>query len=273
MQVTLTKHQALGNDFLVYDLQQGKPMAAWDVLARRWCDRRFGVGADGLLVLENHGDQHLAMLLFNADGSRAEISGNGIRCLVQAAHVADGRPAEATYVVATDAGVRHVEVVDDDGENTIQASVSMGLVGDLPVPERWEALGCHPDRPVAHLSLGNPHSVVGVDDVAVVELRDLGEKVPHVNLEIVAPGPENDAITMRVHERGAGITLACGSGACASAYAALNWGLVPSNAKADVQEVTVHMDGGDARVRINRVTREAVLVGPSAFIATISVDA
>jgi len=130
-----------------------------------------------------------------------------------------------------------------------------------------------PIRPVAHLSLGNPHSVVGVDDVAEVELRDLGEKVPHVNLEIVAPGPENDAITMRVHERGAGITLACGSGACASAYAALNWGLVPSNPKADVQEVTVHMDGGDARVRINRVTREAVLVGPSAFIATISVDA
>ena len=273
MQVTLTKHQALGNDFLVYDLRQGKPGNAWDVLARRWCDRRFGVGADGLLVLENHGDRHLAMLLFNADGSRAEISGNGIRCLVQAAHSADGRPQGVTYVVSTDAGVRHVEVVSDDGSLTIQASVSMGVVGDLPVPEHWETLGCHPDRPVAHLSLGNPHSVVGVDDVAEVGLRELGEKVPHVNLEIVAPGPENDAITMRVHERGAGITLACGSGACASAFAALSWGLVPSNAKADVQEVTVHMDGGDARVRINRATREAVLVGPSAFIAAVTVDA
>jgi diaminopimelate epimerase len=78
---------------------------------------------------------------------------------------------------------------------------------------------------------------------------------------------------MRVHERGAGITLACGSGACASAYAALSWGLVPSNAKADVQEVTVHMDGGDARVRINRATREAVLVGPSEYVATVTVGA
>lgn len=273
MQVTLTKHQALGNDFLVYDLCQGKPPVAWDVLARRWCDRRFGVGADGLLILENHGERHLAMLLHNADGSRAEISGNGIRCLVQAAHLADGRQHGATYVVSTDAGVRHVEVVQDDGLFTIQASVSMGVVGDLAVPHGWDSLGCHPDRPVAHLSLGNPHSVVGVDDVEVVELRELGEKVPHVNLEIVAPGPENDAITMRVHERGAGVTLACGSGACASAFAALNWGLVPSNPKAEVQEVTVHMDGGDARVRINRATREAVLVGPSAFVATIMVEA
>jgi len=273
VQVTLTKHQALGNDFLVYDLRQGAPAAAWDDLARRWCDRRSGVGADGLLILENHGERHLAMVLYNADGSRAEISGNGIRCLVQAAHQSDGRPPGVTYVVATEAGVRRVEVVGDDGTNTIQASVSMGVVGDLSVPEGWERLGCHPDRPVAHLSLGNPHSVVGVDDVEGVSLTELGEKVPQINLEIVAPGPENDAITMRVHERGVGITPACGSGACAGAFAALSWGLVPSNAKAEVQEVTVHMDGGDTRVRINRTTREAVLVGPSAFVATLTVDA
>ncbi len=269
MQVTLTKHQALGNDFLVYDLRQGRPATGWDDLARRWCDRRFGVGADGLLLLENHGEQHLAMVLYNADGSRAEISGNGIRCLVQAAHATDGRPAGVTYVVSTDAGVKRVEVVSDDGDGTVHASVSMGLVGDLPVPDNWESLGCHPDRPVAHLSLGNPHSVVGVDDVDVVALRDLGEKVPNVNLEIVAPGPENDAITMRVHERGAGITLACGSGACAAAYAALSWGLVPSS----TDEVTVHMPGGDARVRVDRATREAVLVGPSCFVATVTVEA
>ena len=143
----------------------------------------------------------------------------------------------------------------------------------MPVPDKWETLRCHPDRPVAHLSVGNPHSVVGVDDVTVVGLQELGEKVPHVNLEIIAPGPENDAVTMRVHERGSGITLACGSGACASAYAALSWGLVPSNARNEVQEVTVHMDGGDARVRINRSTREAVLIGPSEFVATVMVDA
>ena len=269
MQVTLTKRQALGNDFLVYDLAQGEPGVPWPVLARRWCDRRFGVGADGLLVLQNLGDRRLVMSLFNADGSSAEISGNGIRCLVQAAHEADGAPHGATYEVATGAGMRYVSVVDDDGVGVIQASVDMGVVADLPVPENWDVLGCQPDRPVAHVSLGNPHSVVAVDDVSTVPLQDLGEKVPHVNLEIVEPGPEPHAVTMRVHERGAGITLACGSGACASAYAAKKWGLVP----ASTDEVVVHMPGGDARVRIDSATKMATLIGPSEFIGTVTVRA
>ena len=91
----------------------------------------------------------------------------------------------------------------------------MGDGRALAEPAGWETLGCHPDRPVAHLSLGNPHSVVGVDDVAAVDLLELGAKVPDVNLEIIEPGPEANAVTMRVHERGAGITAACGTGACA----------------------------------------------------------
>jgi diaminopimelate epimerase len=269
VQVTLTKHQALGNDFLVYDLAQGRPSSSWPELARRWCDRRFGVGADGLLILENHGGRRLTMKLHNADGGAAEISGNGIRCLVQAAHDADGAPTGATYEVVTDAGLRLVEVTADDGNGTIHASVAMGEVSDLPVPSNWDVLGCQPDRPVAHVSLGNPHSVVAVEDVDAVPLQELGEKVPHLNLEIVQPGPEPDAVTMRVHERGAGITLACGSGACASAYAAKKWGLVARS----VTEVLVHMDGGDARVRIDEVTRLATLIGPSVFVASVSVRA
>ena len=100
----------------------------------------------------------------------------------------------------------------------------------------------------------------GTVDVAVVPLKELGERVPMVNLEIIEPGPESNAITMRVHERGAGITQACGTGACASAWAAVQWGLVSGKAN----DVVVHMDGGDVRVRVNdpapgRVT----LIGPS----------
>ena len=120
----------------------------------------------------------------------------------------------------------------------------MGDVTALGEPDGWATLGCHPDRPVMHLSLGNPHSVVGVDEVAVVDLLDLGGKVPQVNLEIVEPGPETTAITMRVHERGAGITEACGTGACAAAFAARSWGLVAGGSS----EVIVHMDGGTAVV-------------------------
>jgi len=143
----------------------------------------------------------------------------------------------------------------------------MGRVSDLTEPHNWDALGCNPDRPVRHVSMGNPHSVVGVDDVAAVDLAELGQKVPHVNLEIIEPGPEPHAITMRVHERGAGITMACGTGACAAAEAAVAWGLVP----ATTPEVIVHMDGGDAKVRVDSSTRAVTLIGPAVFIASISV--
>jgi diaminopimelate epimerase len=125
-------------------------------------------------------------------------------------------------------------------------------------------------RPVAHLSVGNPHSVVGVEDVAVVDLVGLGGVVPYVNLEIIEPGPEPHAITMRVHERGAGVTEACGTGACASAWAAASWGLVPGN----IGEILVHMEGGDAKVRLHHtpaLTR-ATLIGPAELIATIQVE-
>ena len=158
---------------------------------------------------------------------------------------------------------------DTDVAATITASVEMGDVSLLEEPSGWAALGCHPDRPVAHLSLGNPHSVVGVDEVAVVDLVQLGGQIPHVNLEIVEPGPESNGITMRVHERGAGITEACGTGACAAAYAARSWGLVARNAN----DVTVHMDGGSATVTFtDDAPDHAVLTGPATYVGTIEIE-
>jgi diaminopimelate epimerase len=151
----------------------------------------------------------------------------------------------------------------------IQAAVDMGEVGTLPEPADWHRIGADPMRPVSHLTLGNPHTVVGVEEVGAVDLAALGAIVPYVNLEIVEPGPELHAITMRVHERGAGITEACGTGACASAWAASAWGLVPSTA----DEILVHMDGGDARVRMHHPSPGRVtLVGPAQFIGTVSVE-
>ena len=269
--VRLSKHHGLGNDFLVCDVGQTSPRGDWADLARRWCDRRTGVGADGLLLLERLGDHRYSMVLHNADGSRAEMSGNGIRCLVQAAHrletTTHGGVARV-YNIETDAGLRTVEVeTTDPTAEVLQIVVDMGAATDLPVPEKWELLECNPDRPVRHVSLGNPHSVVGVDDVRSVDLARLGSIVPHVNLEIIEPGPEPHAVTMRVHERGAGITMACGTGACAAAEAAVAWGLVPASAP----EVVVHMDGGDARVRVESSTRRITLIGPAAFIADVTV--
>jgi diaminopimelate epimerase len=271
MKWSLTKHHGLGNDFLVFDRTQGVPAQPWPDLAVQWCDRRTGIGADGLLLLDRVDEHTLGMELYNADGSRAEMSGNGIRCLTQAAYIADRCAGPHEYSVFTDAGVRVVEVLGESSHDlhTLHVEVHMGSVDTLPEPDNWASLQCHPDRPVRHVSLGNPHSVVGVENVREVDLELLGLKVPQINLEIIEPGPEQHAITLRVHERGAGITMACGTGACAGAEAAIAWGLVPGS----VEEVLVHMDGGDARVRIDRENRTAVLIGPTTFVATVVVEA
>lgn len=266
--ITLTKHHGLGNDFLVCDVAQCAAVMQWPRLAQQWCDRRQGIGADGLLLLGTLGENELTMVLFNADGSRAEMSGNGIRCVVQAAVVAQHRRGEIDYVVHTDAGIRAVQVTTDSATH-IMASVAMGSIRRLEEPQGWSAIGADPARPVMHLDLGNPHAVVAVDDVAEVDLLTLGKMVPHVNLEIVQPTESTAAIRMRVHERGAGITQACGTGACASAWAAAKWGLAtPVNG-----EIHVQMDGGAATVRLDHPEPGHVtLVGPAVLIGHIQIE-
>lgn len=261
----LTKHHGLGNDFLVVFDDQPLPRLPWEVLAQRWCDRRRGIGADGLLVglTAPREGADLGMALVNADGSRAEMSGNGIRCLTQA-WATRQRVDSGEVRIATDAGLRAVSFEPGADSRTLLASVAMGQVGTIDPPAGWAATGIDPLRPSAHLSLGNPHAVVGVDDVTAVDLQAIGALVPDVNLEIVEPGPQRGEITMRVHERGAGITEACGTGACAAAWAAARWGLATPDAN---REITVHMDGGAARVRLDGA--EVVLIGPSTFIANI----
>jgi len=270
--VSVTKHNGLGNDFLVLDRRDLGALSDdqvakidWPNMARNSCDRKTGIGADGLLLLGRIDAKSLTMRLYNSDGSLAEMSGNGIRCLAQAAHMADDLKTEAIYSVDTDAGERRVVVTPQANDSqTVDASVDMGPIGTLLEPTGWATLECDPMRPVMHISVGNPHSVVGVEDVAIVPLKELGEKVPQINLEIIEPGPEVNAITMRVHERGAGITQACGTGACASAWAAVQWGLVPKSAS----EVIVHMDGGDVKVRVNEPKSGSVtLIGPAQFMS------
>jgi diaminopimelate epimerase len=270
--LTLTKHHGLGNDFLVVFHPAVDDLPA---LARRLCQRRRGIGADGLLVAESpppdterSTEYGATMVLFNSDGSRAETSGNGIRCFAQALSMRHAGDL-GTVTIYTDAGRRLVELAPTDVADTILATVDMGSVDPLGEPDGWGDLGCHPDRPVAHLSLGNPHSVVGVDEVAVVDLALLGGKVPQINLEIVEPGPRQHEVRMRVHERGAGITEACGTGACATAVAAASWGLAtPVDGK-----LIVHMDGGSATVALDTPSPGRVtLTGPSTYIGTIEIE-
>jgi diaminopimelate epimerase len=267
MRIALTKHHGWGNDFLVADDDQLPPALDLPAVARQLCDRHRGVGADGLLVIGAAEGYDAVMTLYNADGSVAEMSGNGIRCFAQA--VARRRGHLGVQHILTGAGPRQVTLVATDRHDTIEASVGMGSVSSIAAPDGWDSIGAHPDRPVMHLGVGNPHTVVGVDDVLAVDLLALGRAVPGTNLEIVEPGPEPHGVTMRVHERGAGLTAACGTGACATAWAAVSWGLVPAAAA----EILVHMDGGSAKVRLHDpVAGQVTLIGPAVYVASITVD-
>ena len=238
----LAKHQALGNDFLVLlDPPAGVDLPA---LARAACDRHYGIGSDGLVVGTTGASADLTMTFHNPDGSKAEMSGNGVRCLVQAAVLA-GLAPEGPVTVATDAGLRRVEI-QAAGDTAHEVSVDMGPVTIGGDADDWRREG------VAHAgwaSVGNPHIVLfSPDPDRAPSVEDLGREANEVveggvNVEVVTPRDEPDHLDMRVYERGAGVTLACGTGACASAALAHHWGVAPA-------AVTIHMPGGAAQVAI-----------------------
>jgi diaminopimelate epimerase len=265
--VQLTKHHGLANDFLVVLDEVNGPRPDVDgSWARRLCDRRTGIGADGLIhgaapAPDDEGTD-VVMHLFNADGSRAEMSGNGIRCLAQA--VAMAREVhEAKLRIRTDAGVRDVVVHEDVGYRGGMASVAMGPARPgpaVPAPLAEELGGRHQT-----VDMGNPHLIIEVADPDTIDLSTQGAWLEQqfaggINVEFVARSGD-DELTMRVWERGAGITQACGTGACAAASAAHEWGLVGDR-------VRVVMPGGAAEVELGD---DIVLIGPTQLVATIEV--
>jgi diaminopimelate epimerase len=261
----LTKHHGLGNDFLVLiDLDATESVTP--ALARAVCDRHRGIGADGLLHVTSgrSGETDVTMALYNADGGRAEMSGNGISCLAQAV-VREVLPEARHIVVDTDAGVRTVSLERTEDPRTHRATVDMGRAGVGDDEGDW--LDDHIVRAV-QVDVGNPHLVLhapeldaGIDfgarGVSINELFPEG-----INVELVAPGPGEDELTMRVYERGVGITEACGTGACAVAAAAMNWGLCGDR-------VTVRQPGGPAEIVIGDTIQMSV---PVVHIATIEYE-
>lgn len=260
----LSKHHALSNDFLVLlDVD-----CRWSVdgsTARALCDRRRGVGADGLLRASAGSDgADIDMTLWNADGGLAEMSGNGIRCLGQAVARVGGA-TDLDLVVGTGAGRRRLHVGAGPSPGTAWVEVDMGRADKGP---EGTAPASAPVLEAATVDLGNPHLVLLVDDPAAVELAVLGPACQPafeagINVEVVAPRPgRSDMLDLRVWERGVGITQACGTGACAAAFAAHGWGLVGPR-------VRVSMPGGDLDVVLSD---EAVsLAGPAVHVADVEV--
>ncbi|MDP9071488.1 MAG: diaminopimelate epimerase [Actinomycetota bacterium] len=259
--LTLTKHHALGNDFLVLvDLDGAHPVDA--ALARALCDRHRGVGADGVVRAAAGTDgADVTMQLRNADGGEAEMSGNGIRCLSQAV-VGAGVVAGPDVVVATVVGPRRVSVHPDSAAGGATATVSVDMGAAKVGPDQREHwLGWR----ARTVDVGNPHLVVLTPDLDDVDVAVLGPRVEGdhaggINVEFVSP--EEGQLGMRVWERGVGETLACGTGACAAAAAAHEWGLVGP-------DVVVHQPGGDAHVEL---TDTVVLSGPVHRIARVEVE-
>lgn len=248
MTLVLTKHHGLGNDFLVLLDFNDRYGDAAPELARSLCARRRGVGADGLIRVTGGGDDaDVTMHLHNADGGRAEMSGNGIRCLAQAV-VDAGAHGGYEMTVATDGGLRRLLVQYEHARGNRLVEVDMGHV-------RIDEI----DDERALVDVGNPH-LVRLDPDRTHDLVEQGRAHPELNVELIAV--TGTGIELRVHERGAGVTESCGTGSCAAAAAARRWGLVGS-------EVVVHNPGGDLTVRLDDA--HATLIGPTEFVARIEV--
>lgn len=262
----LTKHHGLGNDFLVALLPAVPDDGA--ELARRWCHRTRGIGADGLIfgTPAAAADVDLTMTLFNADGSLAEISGNGIRCLAQAEF--ERRGVGGSINVVAGGGVRTLTAVGAPGPH-MQIEVSMGPVQPGPTAPDLATLA----RPGLELTrgatadVGNPHVVLEVADLATVDIAADGPRIEAhwlpvgINVHFLAQTGD-DEITLVHWERGAGVTEACGTGATVAATIAHRWGLVG-------ERVRVLMPGGSAEVS---VADDAMLAGPAVRIAAIDID-
>jgi diaminopimelate epimerase len=241
----LRKYQAVGNDFLLLlDLEEQQPID--EARARAVCDRRRGVGADGLIRLTpGREGADITFELRNSDGSSAETSGNGLRCVTRAL-LDVGLVAGPSVVIETVVGQR-VATVGDDGV----IGVEMGSASIEELPDA-------PSSRSSLVNLGNPHLVIL--DEGQFDLPSLGAKYPQYNVELITVA--DGEIAMQVWERGAGETLACGTGSCASAAAAHAWGLVGGR-------VVVHNPGGDVEVALGD---PIVLSGPATYVATVDVS-
>jgi diaminopimelate epimerase len=256
--INFWKMHGLGNDYIVIDNRDGKIAEdqATDV-AKRLCERRFSVGADGVLLVYNSRTADVRMRIFNADGSEAEMCGNGIRCFAKFCYE-NGVVKKAEFNVETLAGIRHVWLTQKDDAVEL-VKVNMGSANwerkNLPMKGTGqcinEDLRIDDDETykITCLSMGNPHCVIFVENVSEFPVEYIG---PMIETHEMFPNRTNvgfvqvlnkKEVKVRVWERGCGETLACGTGACAAVAAANRLGKVAN-------KVTVNVLGGDLQVDV-----------------------
>ena len=281
-----TKMHGIGNDYVYVDGSHEKltdPAAA----ARFVSDRHFGIGSDGLILINPSKVADFEMEMYNADGSRGKMCGNGIRCVGK--YVSDhGMTDKDELHIETLAGIRHLKLFRENGV-VILVRVDMGAPVLKPdrIPVNVKAAGLIRTQSVEPygeiireaeipligmqplkgtcVSMGNPHCVVQVEDVAGYDVCGIGPLFEHnpvfpegVNTEFIHVD-DRENVTMRVWERGSGETWACGTGACAAAVACILNGLTDSS-------VTVHLRGGDLQIEWDQEKNTVFMTGPAVTV-------
>lgn len=267
-----TKMQGLGNDYVYVNCFRENVQNPSEV-AKFVSDRHFGIGSDGLIMICPSKVADFEMQMYNADGSRGEMCGNGIRCVAK--YVYDyGLTDKTSISVETLGGIKYLDLTVEDGKVKL-VKVDMGSPrlrpeeipiiadGDMVLNEPLEVDGI--TYHMTGVSMGNPHTVIYVDDVDGLDLEKIGPKFENherfpkrINTEFVRV-IDRKTVQMRVWERGSGETLACGTGACAVAVASILNGFTD-------EEVTVKLVGGDLHIKWDREENKVYMTGPATVV-------
>jgi diaminopimelate epimerase len=258
-ELRFTKYQGLGNDFLVVDAADDSALDP--ERAKALCDRHFGVGGDGVLLVTPPKSlgARATMVVLNADGSRPEMCGNGLRCV--ALHLATrDRSRGVSFIVDTDAGPRLVAVERSERSGSVSVGMGCGsLELDFTHVFRDKSLS------FSRVSMGNPHAIAfdtGLDEAALDELGPTlsanFERGTNVELVTIL---DQRTLEVIVWERGVGRTLACGTGACAVAVAAARRGSVPFDT-----EIEVRLPGGPLHITVTREALDVTMRGPAKHV-------
>jgi diaminopimelate epimerase len=276
MAIEFTKYHGLGNDFILVDNRASSSPILTPEQAVKLCDRHFGIGADGVIfALPGENGADYTMRIFNSDGSEPEMCGNGIRCLARfIADLEGDGTTKDTYRIHTLAGVITPQLMAD-GQVKVDMGLPRLLAGEIPttlgtadskvINQPLEVAG--KTWEVTCVSMGNPHCITFVSDVAAIDLENIGTKFEHhpafpqrTNTEFIEV-VRRDYLKMRVWERGAGITLACGTGACASLVAGVLTG------KCD-RIATVELPGGCLQIEWSEIDQRIYMTGPATKVFT-----
>lgn len=267
-----TKMHGIGNDY-VYVNGFTEQIENPSEMSIKISDRHFGIGSDGLILINPSKFADFEMEMYNADGSRSEMCGNGIRCVAK--YVYDYGLTDKTHIsVETLGGIKYLDLQVEDGK-VVQIKVDMGKpilqANQIPILSSRETVLNEPimvdgkEYQITGVSMGNPHAIVYMDDIKHLDIEKIGPKFEYhkcfpnrVNTEFVEVLDRHTA-SMRVWERGSGETLACGTGACAVAVSCILNGYTD-------EEVTVHLLGGDLLIHWDREKDTVYMTGPASVV-------